>query len=126
MIRFNSQRGLIIVTTRLSGPTGAYNAHLALDTGANATFVRNAILVAIGYNPNAAPQTVRFTTGSGVAGASRVTIDKLEALGQARLNFSIVAHTLPPSASVDGVLGLDFLRSHILTLDFQKGEIILV
>jgi hypothetical protein len=60
-----------------------------------------------------------------VEATTRLPVDKIEALGQERLNFSVIAHTLPPSASVDGVLGLDFMRSHVLTLDFQNGEITL-
>jgi hypothetical protein len=68
---------------------------------------------------------VQFTTGSGVESAPRLTIDKIETLDQERLHFPVVAHTLPPSASVDGVLGLDFFRNYVLTLDFQKGEITL-
>ena len=79
-----------------------------------------------GYDPDSLPKTVNFTTGSGVESASRVTVEKLEALNQERANFSVVAHTLPPTALIDGVLGLDFLRNHILTLDFRAGEITLV
>src|SRR5690349_12142782 len=116
---FNPQHGLIIVRVRLFGPTGDTSARLALDTGASATVVRNALLVTIGYDPDALPRTVQFTTGSGVESASRLAVDKIEALDQERLNFSVVAHTLPPTASVDGVLGLDFFRNRILTLDFQ-------
>ena len=36
-------------------------------------------------------------------------------------DFPIVCHTLPPSAAVDGVLGLDFFRGTRLVLDFRKG-----
>ncbi len=125
MTQFNPQFGLIIVHARLFGPAGEYGARLALDTGASSTVISKEILVAIGYDPDAVPKTVNFTTGSQVELTSRVTINKLEALGQERLNFSVIARTLPPSASLDGLLGLDFLRNHILTLDFQKGEITL-
>src|SRR5438270_11873390 len=31
-------------------------------------------------------------------------------------------HTLPPSASVDVLIGLDFFRNHRLTLDFRSGQ----
>ena len=126
MTTFNPQNGLIIIKAHLYGPSGDTVARLALDTGASYTMVRNAILVNIGYDPDSLPKTVNFTTGSGVESASRVTVEKLEALNQERANFSVVAHTLPPTALIDGVLGLDFLRNHILTLDFRAGEITLV
>jgi hypothetical protein len=37
----------------------------------------------------------------------------------------MVCHTLPPSASIDGLLGLDFLRDRRLTIDFRTGQITL-
>ena len=122
---FNLRERVIIVSVRLFGPAGDYTARLALDTGATATMIRSAILVTIGYNLTALPHTVQFTSGTGVGTAPRVTIDKLEALGQERSTFPVVAHTLPPTATIDGLLGLDFFRNHILTLDFQNGAITL-
>jgi len=125
MTRFEPQHGLIIVRVTFFGPKGDRAARLALDTGATSTVVSKEILIAVGYEPASLPQTVQMTTGSGIASAARLEVDKIQALGQERLNFSIIAHTLPPSASVDGVLGLDYLRDSILTLNFQSGEIIL-
>jgi predicted aspartyl protease len=122
---FNPQDHLIGVAVRLFGPSRDFYARLALDTGASSTLVSKDILVLIGYDSDALPKTVKFTTGSGVEAAPRLAVDKIEALDQERLNFSVVAHNLPPTASVDGVLGLDFFRNHILTLDFQNGEITL-
>jgi hypothetical protein len=34
-------------------------------------------------------------------------------------------HTLPPSAGVDGLLGLDFLRGMRFTADFRAGALTL-
>jgi hypothetical protein len=44
-------------------------------------------------------------------------------LGKEKSNFLVIAHDLPPTASIDGVLGLDFLREHIVTIDFKQGFI---
>ena len=123
MTHFNSHYGLIVVNVRLFGNSGEYGARLALDTGASSTFISKEILITIGYDPDSLLKTVNFTTGSGVESAARVTVERVEALGQERLNFAVIAHTLPASASIDGVLGLDFLRDRTLTLDFRRGEI---
>lgn len=48
-------------------------------------------------------------------------VEKIEALEQERRNFPILCHTLPPSATVDGVLGLDFFRGQRLVVDFRTG-----
>jgi len=123
---FNPNSNLIGVIVNLSGPAGNHSARLALDTGASATFVNKDVLVLIGYDPDSLPKTVSFITGSGVESAARVTVDKIEALDQERQSFAVVAHTLPPSSAIDGVLGLDFFRNRVLTLDFQTGTITLL
>jgi hypothetical protein len=50
-------------------------------------------------------------------------VNKVSALGLEREAFAVLAHTLPPSANVDGLLGLDYLHGLRLTLDFRSGEI---
>jgi len=112
-----------VLRCRIYGPTGDTYLRLALDTGATSTVVNTALLVAVGYDPGVAPDRVRITTGSGVEFAPRVTMQKFEAAGRARNDFPVLAHTLPPSASVDGLLGLDFLRNHRLTVDFRNGKV---
>jgi hypothetical protein len=120
---FDSRQGLVIVRAELAGPAGAAVVRLALDTGATGTLVNVGLLVAIGYDPALAPDRVQVTTGSGVEFVPLVILDKISALGQERTAFPVLCHTLPPSASVDGLLGLDFFRERSLTIDFLKGEV---
>jgi predicted aspartyl protease len=110
---------------RLYGPGGDRAVRVALDTGASATIISTQVLTLIGYDPAAAPHKVQITTGSGVELATRLILDKIESLGQARLSFPVVAHTLPPAAAIDGRLGLDFFRNQELTIDFRNGLITL-
>ena len=108
---FNPKRGLIIVHTEVFGPSGSILLRLALDTGATGTMINFAPLIAVGYDPSLAPDRVQVTTGSGVEFTPRVAVTRIKAMGQERSHFPVLANTLPPSASVDGLLGLDFLRS---------------
>jgi predicted aspartyl protease len=121
---FDSQQGLIIVRAELWGPVGSIVLRLALDTGATGTVV-NMMLVTIGYDPALVPDRIQVTTGSGVEFVPRVTLDKVTALGQERTDFPVLGHTLPPSAGIDGLLGLDFFRGQSLTLDFRNGQVTL-
>ena len=82
------------------------------------------LLTDIGYDLTQTP-IVTMTTGSGILEVPEVTVSKLDALGQTRENVPILAHTLPPTATVDGVLGLDFLRGHVLNIDFRLGRLTL-
>jgi hypothetical protein len=55
--------------------------------------------------------------------SARIVIARLIALGQERQSFSVLSHRLPATLSVEGVLGLDFLRGQALSIDFRKGQI---
>jgi predicted aspartyl protease len=83
------------------------------------------LLTTIGYDPSLVPDRTQVTTGSGVEYVPRVPASRIKALGQERTNFPVLAHTLPPSASIDGLLGLDFLRGQVLSIDFRQGQVTL-
>ncbi|MBC8184778.1 retropepsin-like domain-containing protein [candidate division KSB1 bacterium] len=119
---FNPESGLIIVFSEIVGPSGSIVLRLALDTGATGT-MNVAPLITIGYDPSLAPDRVQVTTGSGVEYAPRFLISQFKALGQERYQFPVLAHTLPPSANIDGLLGLDFPREQDLYISFQRGSI---
>lgn len=120
---FNPLEGLIVVQAELWGPSGSAVLRLALDTGATSTLVNVGMLVAIGYDPALTTDQVQVTTGSGIAYAPRVVLSRVIALGQERSSFPVLGHTLPPSAGVDGLLGLDFFRGLNVTLDFRGGQV---
>ena len=122
---FDPERGLVIVRAELWGSSGSAVLRLALDTGATSTIVNVAMLVALGYDPALAPDRIQITTGSGIEFAPRVPMQQIAALGLERAPFPVLAHTLPPSAGVDGLLGLDFFRGQVLTVDFRSGQVIL-
>lgn len=123
---FDPQQGLVVVPVEITGPNGLVIVQLALDTGATHTMINTGMLVLLGYNPAQAPTFSEVTTGSSVEYVAQITVTRIAALGQARHNFSVLCHTLPPSAGVDGLLGLDFLRGRTLTVDFRGGQISLV
>lgn len=122
-LHFNPQEGLIIVPTRLFGPVGDAIVQLALDTGATGSLVNWDIAVLLGYDPAIVQDRVQVTTGSGVEFAPRIKVVRIEALGRVREHFPLICHTLPPTAGVDGLLGLDFFRGTNLTIDLVSGAV---
>jgi hypothetical protein len=62
-----------------------------------------------------------MTTGSGVEFVPQIIVEKIKAFGLVRQNFPVLCHTLPPSATVDGLIGLDFFRGQRLIVDFREG-----
>lgn len=118
---FNSQQGLVVLPARLWGPEGDIILRLALDTGATYSLVSRGLLKLVGYDPGSAVTRVRITTASGVEYVPQVIIEKVEALGQERRRFPVLCHNLPPSANLDGLLGLDFFRGQRLAINFRSG-----
>jgi predicted aspartyl protease len=122
---FNPARGLILIEATIEGPAGNVLVRLALATGATATMIATDPLELVGYDPAAIGKPVKTTTAGGVVQSLRLPVMSLTALGQTRTNLSVLARTLPPTASTEGLLGLDFLRGNVLTIDFVNGEITL-
>ncbi len=66
-----------------------------------------------------------MTTGSSVEFVPEVALQRLQVLGDERVVFAVLCHTLPASATVDGVLGLDFMRGRRLVVDLRGGDVTL-
>lgn len=121
---FNRRNGLIIVRTRVFGTDNRLNIfRLALDTAASDTLISATRLKEAGFDLMQFSQTVEITTGGGIIAAPIIQIPHLESLDQERFDFPVLAHDLPPTSTIDGVLGLDFMRGHLLTVDFRIGQI---
>ena len=121
---FNSLQGLIVVEAEVVGPTTSHVVRLALDTGSNGTVVHPDVLTQIAYDLSKLSNPVNATTANGIVKLLRLPIAQISPLGHTAPGLVVAAHRLS-STSIDGLLGLDFLRGQILTIDFQKGEITL-
>ena len=121
--RFKADYGLVYVRVKVSCADREVVLNLALDTGASGTIVSAKKLTEVGYDLDKLEDEIYITTGSGLIFVPKITIEKLTALGKEKTNFQIIAHDFPPTSSVDGVLGLDFLRENVLKIDFVQGEI---
>jgi len=120
---FNARSGPILVDAEISGPTGRRWTILILDTGATSTIINVPVLRSIRYDPTQASDFVQVITGTGARTVPRVMLNRVSALGQHQIGLRVIAHDLPQAADVDGLLGLDFLRDQVLTIDFRAGEI---
>lgn len=123
---FNPKRGIIVVQAELFGPSGSAILSLALDTGATATMVNVAPLTTVGYDLASSTDFVQVTTGSSVEYVRRVRVDRIKALGHVRDGLPVLAHTLPASATIDGLLGIDFMQGRKLMVDFSLATVSLL
>jgi predicted aspartyl protease len=120
---FLATRGPLIVEASISGPLGQADLRLILDTGATTSLIRSTLLVAIGYDPDASTDRVNVAMGNGIEVVPRIVLNRLSSLGRHQLAWPVLAHSLPPAAGIDGLLGLDFLRGAVLTIDFRNSQI---
>jgi hypothetical protein len=120
---FDPNQGPITIRGEISGPLGQANLVLLLDTGATISLVRTSILTTLGYDPDASTDRVQVAMGNGVEFVPRTFVTRQTALGTYRIGFPVLSRPLPPDAGFDGLLGLDFFRGHVLTLDFRGGQI---
>jgi predicted aspartyl protease len=118
---FKPHRGSVELVAEVSGPLGKVELRLLLDTGATHSLVSENLLAYVGYDPTSSTDLVKVAMGNGVEIVPRIVVNRFTALGMHRIGFPLLARALPPEAGVDGLLGLDFLRGHVLTLDFQGG-----
>ena len=125
-VSFNAHSGLILVQAEVEGPYGCAPLTLALDTGARRTLIQEAILLMLGYDPSLSSLRVPIVTASNTLSVPELPVVRVSALGQDRLAFPVLVHTLPPSISFHGLLGLDFLRALTLNIDFRTGLIDLI
>lgn len=122
-VPFDAQQGLVVVRATVEGPAGTGVLRLALDTGATGTLINAGMLVVLGYDPVLVSERIQVTTGSSIEFVPRTALSRIAALGQERTHLPVLCHTLPPSAGIDGLLGLDFMRGQTLTIDSRSGTI---
>ena len=122
---YDDSLGVVVVPAEVFGPSGSVVLRLAVDTGATQTMINVGLLAVAGYDPSLVPDRVQVTTGSGVEYAPRLSVDRIRVLGQERKNFPVLAHTLPPSAHIDGLLGLDYMKGQTLSIDFGRTTVTL-
>ena len=125
---FDSKSGAIYVQGEVTGPARTASVRLILDTGATMSLINSRVLIGLGFDPKTSAGRIGeadVVTGSRIERASKLMLTRLTVLGQHRFGFPVVAHDLPPSAAIDGLLGLDFFRDQALTIDFRTGRITL-
>jgi predicted aspartyl protease len=120
---FNATSGPIYIEAEATGPTRTANLKLILDTGATRSLIDLSMVRYLGIDPAHSTRQIQMTTGSATEIVPLVILTRLSALGQHRIGFSVIAHALPQNTGIDGVLGLDFLRHHVLNIDFPAGRI---
>ncbi len=124
-VSFNPADELIVLRLTVSGiNAGSFrNVVVALDAGASNTSIPSKIASDLGYDLSNPKQVVLLTTGSNIVPTKIITARKLTAIGETVENVDVLCHDLPFGATIDGVLGLNFLSHFDLNISFSTGTI---
>ena len=121
--KLDYQKGIIFCRAKIINKSESVILKLALDTGATHTMISPESAFGIGLNPFASKRKIEITTGGGIILAPIITIPRFCAFGYELKNLEIICHSLPSESTIEGLLGLNFLKSFKVTLNFPKNII---
>lgn len=96
---------------------------LLIDTGASYTIVSWETLTSLGIDPASSQTRRALMTANGLIQAPEVKVDDFYCFGHHVPDFPLVAHSIPLGATVDGVLGMNFLRQYTAKLSLKEGVV---
>jgi len=114
---------LLITKAAIAGPDGIKILNLLVDTGSSYTIIPVEALESCGCSPAEVKKHLRIVTGSGFVVAPVVQLNWFSTLGIKIDNFNVVAHTLPFSGPIDGLLGMDLLGKIKARIDLENSLI---
>jgi hypothetical protein len=120
---FDVNDSIIPVMVDIQGPTDRSILRFALDTGATQTAVAIEELERMGFLIPKESDVTQLVTGSGKVNVIELSLPRIMALGHSLSDFPVLGVEIPPEATFDGVIGKDFFRDRVLTIDFRNGTI---
>lgn len=96
-------------------------ARLLVDTGSSFTVISTQVLEDAGCNLQSPQGSIAITAASGIVRGKIFEIPQFSALGQTVERFRAVGFNLPKSADMDGLLGINFMRSCGAIIDIGKA-----
>jgi hypothetical protein len=110
------------VPVTVVGPRHTHVFTCVIDTGAERTVLSASALLLLGFDLKRPVGRANLRSATGHALVPLLSASAVAALGRVRTDFVVAAHDFPLGVSADGLLGLDFFRGFVLTLDFHRGR----
>ena len=122
-LKLDTRHGIILVKVKLCRGEDSLFLKLAVDTGASITMIPIEAALSLGIEPSKSHRHFEITTASGTIHAPVIKIPSFQFLGTTLKNLDVVCHNLPPESAVEGLLGLNFLKSAKVIIDFSRNII---
>jgi len=121
--RFIIKDEVVIIPVTIETEDMIIEYEFVVDTGASQTLIDENALRRIGCIP---ANAVRYVPIHGIGGPYMAPVHKMinvSALGVERLDMEVLSGTMPQKSGAQGLLGNDFFKKHVLTIDFDFAEI---
>lgn len=112
----------ITLRIRLEGPKRRREIDAILDTGAVYTSISWDIAKDIGYDPGISERRKRIITANGVIEVPLIKIDSISIRELEARNVDTICHNIPEISTVNGLIGLSFLKSFNIQMNFKDGK----
>lgn len=112
---------IVIERVKVEGPIASREVDLILDSGARFVSLSWEVLEDVGYDPAIVTERVKIITANGVIEAPLLKIKRLSIGELSCKEVEVICHTIPELAEVDGLLGLSFLKSFKVIMDFRES-----
>lgn len=113
----------LVVKMRVYGParTQPLRLRAAVDTGAGTTMIPVEAARSLGY-PLGEADSIRIVTASGVISAPKIVLGRVDVGPASAREVEAICHDLPKESMLDALVGLSFLKSFDVRLDFDAWE----
>ncbi len=123
---FDSQLPFIVVPATVGeSHIRKKTIRLALDTAASNVVIPYEVALNVGCSPSKSNQWIKITAGGKEELAPKVIVPYFECLGFKLRNFGVVCYNLPESSTIDGLLGVSFLRRFEIRINYPQGYLII-
>jgi hypothetical protein len=124
--RFDPSQGIIWIRAHISGPSGERYLKCILDTGTPRTIVDTSILDALGYGAQMGTRIFEISGIGGSLPSYELPLIGFEAMGRNLERFPVLSQDIvPDDMGVDGLIGMDLITGHVLTIDARSGTVTL-
>ena len=120
---FNAGDKVVVITAIVETDDGAMEHDFIVDTGASQTLIDEDTLRKMGCIPANADRFVPIQGIGGPCKAPEHTMKSVSALGVTKCDFKVLSGTMPEGSGAQGLLGTDFFKKQVLTIDFDLAEI---
>lgn len=119
-MRLDPKENLIVVLVEVAGRDKSRVLRMALDTGATYAMLPEDVAKVLGYDLQRPQKKVNLITASGTVQAPLIVLDRVKVLGKEARKVEAVVHDLPPPSTVDGLLGLSFLKHFDTDVHYKR------